>query len=55
MFRFFMDEYGLTPANFPEIGYSAKVAEILVDKRELTVKQIRRLAERFHVSPSVFV
>jgi len=55
MFCFFMEEHGLTPADFPEIGSSEIVSELLDGKRELTVKQIRALAERFQVSPSVFI
>lgn len=55
MLRFFMDEHGLTKSDLPEIGPQAVVSEILSGKRELTVKHIRTLAERFHVSPAVFV
>jgi HTH-type transcriptional regulator/antitoxin HigA len=31
------------------------VSEILNGKRELNARQIRALAERFHVSPAVFM
>jgi len=31
------------------------VSEVLKGKRELTAKQIRALASRFHVSPAVFI
>lgn len=30
-------------------------SEILNGKRELNIRQIRALADRFHVSPSVFI
>ena len=55
MLRFFMDEHGLTQSDLPEIGSQGVVSEILHGKRELNVRQIRILAERFHVSPAVFV
>ena len=55
MLRFFMDEHGLTESDLPEIGSQTTVSEILNGLRELTVKHIRALAERFHVSPAVFV
>ena len=55
MLGFFMEEYGLTQASFPEIGSQGIVAEVLSGKRELNVEHIRALAKRFHVSPAVFI
>ena len=55
MLRFFMEEHGLTPSDLPEIGSPDVVSEILNGKQELDVRQIRALAERFHVSPAVFI
>lgn len=55
MLRFFMDEHGLTQSDLPEIGSQGVVSEILNGKRELNVRQIRALAERFRVSPAVFI
>lgn len=55
MLRFLMDQHQLTQSNLPEIGTQGVVSEILSGKRELNVRQIKALAERFHVSPSVFV
>jgi len=55
MLRFFMDEHGLTQSEVPEIGSQGVVSEILSGKRELNVRQVRALAKRFHVSPSVFI
>ena len=54
MLRFFMEEYGLTQSDLPEVGSQGVVSEILNGKRELNVKQIRALASRFRVSPAVF-
>lgn len=42
-------------SDLPEIGSQGVVSEILNGKRELNVRQIRALADRFHVSPSVFI
>jgi HTH-type transcriptional regulator/antitoxin HigA len=50
-----MEEHGLTQSNLPEIGSQGVVSEILNNKRELNVRQIRALAERFKVSAAVFV
>jgi HTH-type transcriptional regulator/antitoxin HigA len=55
MVRFFMEEHELTQADLPEIGSQGVVSEVLNGKRELNVRQIRALAERFHVSPAVFI
>jgi HTH-type transcriptional regulator / antitoxin HigA len=55
MLRFFMTEHQLTQADLPEIGSQGVVSEVLGGKRELNVRQIRALAQRFHVSAAVFV
>jgi HTH-type transcriptional regulator/antitoxin HigA len=55
MLRYFMEEHGLKESELPEIGSQRAVSEVLKGKRELTAKQIRALASRFHVSPAVFV
>jgi HTH-type transcriptional regulator/antitoxin HigA len=55
MLRFFMDEHQLTQVDLPEIGSQGVVSEILNGKRELNVRQVRALAQRFHVSAAVFV
>jgi HTH-type transcriptional regulator / antitoxin HigA len=53
--RFLMDEHELTQSDLPEVGSQGVVSEILNGKRELNVRQIRVLAERFNVSVAVFV
>ena len=55
MVGFLMEEHGLKQADLPEIGSQGIVSEVLSGKRELNVRQIRALAQRFHVSPAVFV
>jgi HTH-type transcriptional regulator / antitoxin HigA len=53
--RFLMDEHGLTQSDLPEVGSQGVVSEILNNKRELNVRQIRLLAKRFKVSAAVFL
>lgn len=53
--RYLMDEHGLTQSDLPEIGSQGVVSEILSEKRELNVRQIKALSQRFHVSPAVFI
>ena len=55
MLRYFMEEYSLSQSDLPEVGSQGIVSEILNGKRELNLRQIRALAKRFHVSPSVFI
>ncbi len=55
MLRFLMEQNGLTQSDLPEIGSQGVVSEILSGKRSLNVRQISRLAKRFHVSPGVFL
>ena len=53
--RFLMEEHGLTPADLPEVGSQDVVADLLEGKRDLDVRQIRVLVQRFHVSPAAFI
>lgn len=55
MLQFFMDEHGLRQTDLPEVGSQGVVSEILSGKRDLNVRQIRALAQRFDISPAVFV
>jgi HTH-type transcriptional regulator / antitoxin HigA len=55
MLLHFMEEYSLSQSDLPEIGSQGVVSEIINGKRELNIRQIRALAERFKVSPSVFL
>ena len=50
-----MEEHQLEPADLPELGPSDLVLEILNGERDLTATHIRTLAEKFQVSPAVFV
>ena len=55
MLRYFMEEHGLKQSDLPEVGPQREVGAVLKGKRELTAKQIRALAIRFNVSPTVFI
>jgi HTH-type transcriptional regulator / antitoxin HigA len=53
--RFLMRQHELRQSDLPEIGSQGVVSEVLAGRRELNTRQIRGLAERFGVSPAVFV
>ena len=52
---FLMEEHRLTQSDLPDVGSQGVVSEILHGKRQLNVRQIRALADRFGVSPAVFM
>ncbi len=52
---FLMDQHGLKQKDLSDVfGTRSITSEILSGKRELNKEQIRRLSERFHVSPELF-
>jgi HTH-type transcriptional regulator/antitoxin HigA len=53
--KFLMEQHGLKQADLSEIGSQGVVSEILAGKRELNIRQVRVLSERFGVSPATFV
>jgi HTH-type transcriptional regulator/antitoxin HigA len=53
--RFLMQQHHLTQSDLPEIGTQGVVSEILSGKRDLNVRQIKALSDRFHVPTSVFI
>lgn len=55
MLRFLMDQHGLTQSDLAEVGSQGVVSEILSGKRELNVRQVRALAERFGVGADAFL
>ncbi len=50
-----MLEHNLKQSDLTEIGSQGVVSEILNGKRELNVRQIKLLSQRFSVHPSVFI
>ena len=50
-----IEEHGLKQADLTDIGSQGVVSEILSGKRQLNVRQIKILSNRFKVSPAVFI
>ncbi|BAU75742.1 helix-turn-helix domain-containing protein [Metapseudomonas furukawaii] len=53
--RLLMQEHGLSQGDLPEVGAQSVVSEILAGKRQLNVRQIRALVERFQVPADLFI
>ena len=53
--KYLMKEHNLKQSDLKEIGSQGVVSEILTGKRILNIEQIKRVSERFHVSPLVFI
>jgi HTH-type transcriptional regulator/antitoxin HigA len=52
---YLMEEHGLTSEDLPEIGPSDMVEQYLNGEIELSVEQIRALANRFRTSAAAFI
>jgi len=53
--KFLMEQHGVRQGDLREIGSQGVVSEILAGKRELNIRQVRALSERFGVSPATFL
>lgn len=53
--KFLMEQHGVKQNDLPEVGSQGVVSEILAGKRELNLRQVRALSERFAVSAATFV
>jgi HTH-type transcriptional regulator/antitoxin HigA len=53
--KYLMQEHGLKQSDLKEIGSQGVVSEILTGKRMLNLEQIKKISNRFHVSPLVFI
>lgn len=54
--KFLMEQHGLDQCDLKnEIGSQGVVSEILNGKRQLNISHIKKLAERFHVTPATFI
>ena len=53
--KYLMQEHGLKQADLKEIGSQGVVSEILTGKRTLNIEQIKKISNRFNVSPLVFI
>jgi len=53
--EFLMNQHGLKQKDLADVfGTPSIVSEVMNGKRELNKEHIRRLSERFHVSPELF-
>ena len=55
MIGFLMEQHQLSQSELPEIGGQSVVSEVLNGKRELNVRQIRELSERFNIPAAAFL
>jgi HTH-type transcriptional regulator/antitoxin HigA len=53
--KFLMEQHGLKQSDLREIGTQGVVSEILSGNRQINARQAKALAERFGVSPAVFL
>ena len=53
--KFLMEQHGVKQGELPEIGSKGGMSEILAGKRELNIRQVRALAQRFGVTAATFV
>ncbi len=49
-----MQEHGLSQGDLPEVGTQSVISEVLAGKRQLNVRHIRALSDRFGVPADVF-
>jgi HTH-type transcriptional regulator/antitoxin HigA len=50
-----MEEHDLKQSDLPEIGSQGVVSEVLAGRRQLNIRQVKALSERFGISPAVFI
>ncbi len=53
--KYLMQEHGLKQSDLKEIGSQGVVSEILTGKRTLNIEQVKKISNKFHVSPLVFM
>lgn len=55
MLAYLMNEHKLRQSDLPEIGTQSVISELLSGKRDLNVRQIKALCERFGCSAETFM
>ena len=53
--KYLIKERNLRQSELKELGSQGVVSEILSGKRVLNIEQIKKISQRFHVSPLVFI
>jgi len=54
LLRALMTEHAIKQSELPEVGTQSVVSEILSGKRALNLRQVKALAQRFHLPMEVF-
>ncbi|RZB30032.1 MAG: HTH-type transcriptional regulator / antitoxin HigA [Desulfobacteraceae bacterium Eth-SRB1] len=53
--HYLMEEHNLKQSDLSEIGSQGVVSELLKGKRNLNIRQIKKLSSKFNISPLVFI
>ncbi|MBQ9579532.1 MAG: hypothetical protein IJR28_08375 [Ottowia sp.] len=53
--RFLMEQHGLNQSQVPEVGNQSVVSQVLSGRRQLNVRQIAALCQRFGVGAGLFI
>ena len=53
--KYLMQEHSLKQSDLKEIGSQGVVSEVLTGKRTLNLEQIKKISNRFQVSPLLFI
>lgn len=54
LLAYLLTEHGLRQVDLPEVGTQSVISEIISGKRALNLRQVKSLANRFHVPMEVF-
>ena len=55
LLAFLMEQHQLKQSDLPEVGSQGVVSELLRGNRELNIRQIKALSDRFHVPAGLFI
>jgi len=55
MLSYFMEQHGHKQSDMTDIASQSVISELLSGKRELNLGHIRKLAEKYHTDPAVFI
>lgn len=55
MLSYFMEQHGHKQGDLKDIAPQSVISDILSGKRDLNLGHIRKLAEKYHTDPSVFI
>jgi HTH-type transcriptional regulator/antitoxin HigA len=56
LLAYLMEQHGLTRADLvPHLGTASRVSEVMSGKRELSMKMVKRLRERFHIPADLLI